>query len=474
MSSSSPARPTSPDDPDDAAADAPGNGPKPRFSLRRFAIDTQPLRHPAYRRLWSSTVVTSVGSQLTAIAVPFQIYSLTHSSTWVGLASFAGLAPLIVFGLWGGAVADIVDRRKLLLLTNTGVALSSLGLWIQAVAKVDSVTLLIVLLMVQQAMFGMNSPARGAAIPRLVPAAELPAANALNATVQYVGAVVGPLVAGSLIPLIGLSTLYLIDVVGLMAALWSVFRLPALPPTESAGRRADWGHIVEGFRYMTSQKLLYMSFAVDLIAMVFGMPRALFPQLAATTFAGNHLALGLLYAAIPIGSMVGGLISGTFTRARRHGLMTIIAVCFWGAAMAGLGLTHSLPVAFTMLAIGGGADLVSMVFRGSILQNAAPDEVRGRMQGVFVVVVAGGPRLADLLHGVLGSAIGTRATITGGGVAVVLGVLLLAVLVPAYTRYRAPAPGDEGLDGVDCPDGGGRPEPATRSTEAPSPVVAAE
>jgi MFS family permease len=410
-----------------------------QFSLRRFTIDTQPLRHPAYRRLWSSTVVTSVGSQLTAIAVPYQIYSLTHSSTWVGLASFAGLAPLIVFGLWGGAVADIVDRRKLLLVTNTGVALTSLGLWVQAVAGADSVALLIVLLMVQQAMFGMNSPARGAAIPRLVPAAELPAANALNATVQYVGAVVGPLVAGSLIPLIGLSTLYLIDVVGLMAALWSVFRLPALPPTEGAARRADWGHVVEGFRYMTSQKLLYMSFAVDLIAMVFGMPRALFPQLAATTWAGNHLALGLLYAAIPVGSMVGGLLSGTFTRARRHGLMTIVAVCVWGAAMAGFGLTHSLPLAFAMLAIGGGADLVSMVFRGSILQNAAPDEVRGRMQGVFVVVVAGGPRLADLLHGVLGAAIGTKATITGGGIAVVFGVLLLAVLVPVYTRYLAPA-----------------------------------
>ena len=408
--------------------------------LRRFTIDTEPLRHRPYRRLWSSTIITGVGSQLTAIAVPYQIYGLTHSSTWVGLASFAGLAPLIVFGLWGGAVADTMDRRKLLLVTNTGVALTSLGLWLQAAAKVDSVALLIVLLMVQQAMYGLNSPARGAAIPRLVPAAELPAANALNATVMYVGAVAGPLAAGSLIPLIGLPTLYLIDVLGLGAALWAVFLLPAMPPVEGAARRADWGHVLEGFRFVMAHKLLFMSFAVDIVAMVFGMPRALFPQLAATTFVGNKLSLGLLYAAIPIGSILGGLLSGTFSRARRHGLMTLIAVLAWGGAIVGFGLTRSLTLAVVFLAIGGAADLVSMVFRGSILQGAVPDELRGRMQGVFTVVVAGGPRLADLVHGVLGAGIGVRVTIAGGGVAVIVGTLLLAALVPAYWRYLAPAP----------------------------------
>lgn len=413
---------------------------QPRGLLRRFAIDTRPLRHAPYRRLWSSTIVTSVGSQLTAIAVPYQIYGLTHSSTWVGLSSFAGLAPLIFFGLWGGAVADTMDRRKLLLLTNSGVALSSLGLWIQAAAHVDSVSLLIVLLMFQQAMFGLNSPARGAAIPRLVPATELPAANALNATVMYVGAVVGPLVAGSLIPIIGLSTLYLIDVIGLGAALWAVVLLPAMRPVEGAARRADWGHVLEGFRFVLAHKLLFMSFAVDLVAMVFGMPRALFPQLAATTYVSNHLALGLLYAAIPVGAMVGGLVSGTFTRARRHGLMTIIAICAWGAAIVGFGLTTSLPLAFAFLAIGGAADLVSMVFRSSILQGAVPDELRGRMQGVFVVVVAGGPRLADLVHGVLGASIGSRATIAGGGFAVIAATVLLALFVPTYRRYRADDP----------------------------------
>jgi MFS family permease len=432
-----------------AAETEPTGIPVPRrpaasLSLRRFAIDTRPLRHPAYRRLWSSTVVTSVGSQLTAVAVPYQVYELTRSDTWVGLASFAGLAPLIAFGLWGGAVADTRDRRKLLLLTNSGIAATSLALWAQAASGAASVTLLIVLLMVQQAMFGMNSPARGAAIPRLVPAAELPAANALNSTVMQVGALVGPLLAGALIPVIGLSTLYLIDALGLSATLWAVYLLPPLPPLAGAGRRAQWGHVSEGFRFVLAHKLLFMSFAVDLVAMVLGMPRALFPQLAATVYSDNHLALGLLYSAIPVGALLGGLLSGTFSRARRHGLMTIIAVCVWGAAIIGFGLAGSLPVAFAFLAVGGAADLVSMVFRSSILQSTVPDELRGRMQGVFTVVVAGGPRLADLLHGLLGAEIGSRATIAGGGVAVIAGTLLLAVCVPAYTRYRAPAPDSAG------------------------------
>jgi MFS family permease len=198
--------------------------------------------------------------------------------------------------------------------------------------------------------------------------------------------------------------------------------------------------VLEGFRFVLAHKLLFMSFAVDLVAMVFGMPRALFPQLAATTYVSNHLALGLLYAAIPVGAMVGGLVSGTFTRARRHGLMTIIAICAWGAAIVGFGLTTSLPLAFTFLAVGGAADLVSMVFRSSILQGAVPDELRGRMQGVFVVVVAGGPRLADLVHGVLGASVGSRATIAGGGFAVIAATILLALFVPTYRHYRADDP----------------------------------
>lgn len=425
----------------DGERDSAGGPDAPRGrGWRRWAMDTRPLRRPAYRRLWSSTIVTAVGSQLTAVAVPKQIYDITGSSAWVGYASLAGLLPLMVFALWGGAVADSMDRRTLMLVTNTGIAVTSLLFWLQAVSGLDSVAVLMVLLALQQAFFGLNSPARNASIARLVPAGELAAANALGSTVMQTGLVAGPLLAGALIPVIGLAELYLIDALALCVTLWAVVRLPALPPltTPGSGRRAGWREVAAGFRYISLHKVLLLSFLADIIAMVLGMPRALFPQLAAETYAsyGEGLALGLLFAAIPIGAVLGGLFSGTFSRARRHGLMVIAAVMAWGAAVTAFGLSTSLWFAVAFLAVAGAADMVSMVFRGAILLSAATDEMRGRMQGVFTVVVAGGPRLADVLHGTAGSAFGPRAAVAGGGLLVVVATALLATTTPALRRYR--------------------------------------
>ncbi|MFI5979120.1 MFS transporter [Streptomyces sp. NPDC051452] len=411
----------------------------PRRGWRRWAMDTRPLRIPAYRRLWSSTIVTSVGSQLTAVAVPKQIYDITHSSAWVGYASLAGLVPMVAFALWGGAVADTVDRRRLLLVTNTGIAVTSLLFWAQAVTGLGSVVVLMALLAVQQAFFGLNSPARTASIARLVPAEQLPAANALGSTVMQTGLVIGPLLAGVLIPVIGLPELYLVDAVALCATVWAVFRLPALPPLGGVGtRRAGLREISAGFRYIARHKVLLLSFLADIVAMVFGMPRALFPQLAAETYHawGEGLALGVLFAGIPVGAVLGGVFSGVFSRARRHGWMVIGAVVGWGAAVVGFALSGNLWVALVFLAAAGVADMVSMVFRGAILLSAATDEMRGRMQGVFTVVVAGGPRLADVLHGTAGSVFGPRAAVAGGGALVIVVMLALACAVPALRRYR--------------------------------------
>ncbi|MFF7560054.1 MFS transporter [Streptomyces pseudovenezuelae] len=423
-------------DPRTPAAD---ETPPARRGWRRWAMDTRPLRIPAYRRLWTSTIVTAVGSQLTAVAVPKQIYDITGSSAWVGAASMAGLLPLIVFALWGGAVADTMDRRKLLLITNSGIAVTSVLFWLQAVSGLDSVAALMVLLAVQQAFWGLNAPARNASIARLVPEGQLPAANALGSTVMQTGQVVGPLLAGVLIPVIGLPELYLIDALALCVTVWAVYRLPSLPPLASAvARRAGVREIAEGFRYISAHKVLLLSFLADIVAMVLGMPRALFPQLASETYApyGEGLALGLLFAAIPIGAVLGGLFSGTFSRARRHGWMVIGAVVAWGVAITGFGLSSSLWLAVVFLAVAGVADMVSMVFRGAILLSAATDEMRGRMQGVFTVVVAGGPRLADVLHGTAGSVFGARAAVAGGGLLVVVVMLTLAFAVPALRRYR--------------------------------------
>ncbi|WP_308013546.1 MFS transporter [Streptomyces beigongshangae] len=440
------ARPAATADPtgtEGPAAPAPAHGGT-RTGWRRWTMDTRPLRRPAYRRLWSSTVVTAVGSQLTAVAVPKQIYDITGSSAWVGYASFAGLLPLVVFALWGGAVADSVDRRKLLLVTNTGIAVTSLLFWVQAVTGLGSVAVLMVLLAVQQAFFGLNSPARQASIARLVPEEELAAANALGSTVMQTGLVAGPLLAGALIPVVGLAELYLIDAVALCATVWAVHRLPALPPLTAAATaagRAGLRGIAEGFRHISLHQVLLLSFLADIIAMVLGMPRALFPQLASQTYApyGEGLALGLLFAAVPVGAVLGGLMSGTFSRVRRHGLMVIVAVIAWGVAVTGFGLSANLWVAVAFLAAAGVADMVSMVFRGAILLSAVTDELRGRMQGVFTVVVAGGPRLADVLHGTAGSALGARTAVVGGGLLVVVSMLVLAVTMPALRRYSVTA-----------------------------------
>ncbi|MET8769729.1 MFS transporter [Streptomyces sp. NPDC004658] len=423
---------------DRPGTDAPAAGDPPRRGWRRWAMDTRPLRIPAYRRLWSSTIVTAVGSQLTAVAVPKQIYDITHSSAWVGYASLAGLVPMVAFALWGGAVADTVDRRRLLLVTNIGIAATSLLFWAQAVTGLDSVVVLMVLLALQQAFFGLNSPARTASIARLVPAEQLPAANALGSTVMQTGLVAGPLLAGVLIPVVGLPELYLIDALALCVTVWAVFRLPALPPLGAAARRAGLREIAAGFHYISRHKVLLLSFLADIVAMVFGMPRALFPELAAHTYGsyGEGFALGVLFAGIPVGAVLGGLFSGVFSRARRHGWMVIGAVVGWGVAVAGFGLSANLWVAVAFLALAGVADMVSMVFRGAILLSAATDEMRGRMQGVFTVVVAGGPRLADVLHGTAGSAFGPRAAVAGGGVLVVVVMLALAAAVPALRRYR--------------------------------------
>lgn len=419
----------------------PGNEPKPkRFSLRRFVVDTRPLSVAPYRRLWSSTIVTSVGSQLTAVAVPFQIYDVTKSSAFVGLAGLVALVPLVIFALWGGAIADAVDRRKLMLVTNTGVAITSVLLWAQAAAGMRSVGVLFALLMLQQAFAGANMPARSASIPRLVPVELLPAANALGSTVFQIGSVVGPMLAGALIPVLGLSTLYLIDAIALTATIWAVWRLPPLAPLDGAPKRAGIRHVIEGFGYLATRKVLLVSFLADVIAMVLGMPRALFPQLAQQSFgdpAEGGFALGILYAAIPAGAIIGGLLSGTFTRIRRHGVAVACAVGAWGVAIIGFGLAQSLWLAVAFLVMAGMADLVSMVFRGTMLQAASTDELRGRVQGSFSVVVAGGPRLADLLHGTAGAAIGTTWAISGGGVLVVVAMALAVLAFPAFWKYRA-------------------------------------
>ena len=419
--------------------------------MRRLFADTTPLRTPDFRRLWLAGIVTVIGANLTIFAVPVQLYALTQNSAYVGLSGLFALVPLVVFGLLGGAWADAMDRRLLLIIASCGLAVASVLLWLQAAMALNNVWVVLCLLSVQQAFYAINQPTRSAAIPRMLPGDQLPAANSLNMTVMQFGAIVGPLLAGVMLHWIDLSTLYLIDAITCIAPIWATFRLSPMPPTNDAQGSSRFGavrSVLEGFRYLAGNHVVLMSFVVDLIAMIFGMPRALFPQMAHESFGGpveGGTTMALLAAAMSAGAVAGGVFSGWLPRIRRQGLAVVIAIVVWGAAMAGFGLAGGLAhgsagtllwIAVVFLAIGGAADMVSSAFRNTILQQAASDEVRGRLQGVFTVVVAGGPRLADAVHGGAAAVVGTTVAAAGGGALVVVGVVIAALVVPAFIRYR--------------------------------------
>ncbi|TQF74166.1 MFS transporter [Rhodococcus spelaei] len=415
---------------------------------RRLLADTTPLREPHYRRLWMAGIVTVIGAQLSVVAVPQQVYEITGSSAYVGLTGVFGLVPLVVFGLWGGALADVMDRRRLITITTVGLIVTSVLFWLQAAAGVDNVWLVLGLFSLQQAFFAVNQPTRAAIIPRLIPGDQLPAANSLNMTVVQFGAIAGPLLAGVLIPTVGLPSLYLIDSIALLATLWAVIALPKLPPTGHT-TKAGIGAVVDGFRYLSTQKVLLASFVVDIIAMVFGMPRALFPQIAHETFGdpvSGGVALGLLFAAMSAGAVMGGVFSGWLPGVRYQGRAVVACIVAWGLAMVGFGVAVGFAspasgpalmwIALAFLAFGGAVDMISAAFRSTMLQQVAPDEMRGRLQGVFIVVVAGGPRIGDVLHGVAAYYAGTAVAAAGGGILVVIGTVLACLAFPIFLRYR--------------------------------------
>ncbi|WP_405092170.1 MULTISPECIES: MFS transporter [unclassified Micromonospora] len=416
---------------------------------RRWAIDLRPLRVPAYRRVWLGNAVAMFGFQFTAVAVPVEMFDLTGGSFWVGLLGVAGFVPLLVFGLWGGAVADARDRRRVLLAGGALLWAATLGLLVQSLVGARSPVLLLLLVGVQSVAFAITSPARSAILPRLVPAELVPAATTLNYTTFTAAAVAGPLAAGLIFATwrvdAALPIAYGLDALLFTVSLWATLRLPAMPPEPEPGggvRRAGLSSVVDGFRYLATTPVLLLSFAIDLIAMILAMPRALFPELAQERFGGGA-AVGWLYSAIAIGAMLGGLTSGWIGRVRRQGLALTVAVVGWGVAIALAGLAGRLWLAVLLLGVAGAADLVSATLRQSMLLVYAPDRMRGRLQGVNTVVVAGGPRLGDLRAGVTAAGFGTGVAMVGGGIAAAVLAVLLVTAFPALLRYRATAPTED-------------------------------
>ncbi len=419
-----------------AVADPPPAAATRRSRLRGHAIDTRPLKIGPFRRQVMGQGTSFIGSMLTQVAVPVQVYDLSHSSLEVGLVGLVGFVPLVAFGLWGGAVADAMDRRTLYLISSIASWVMTLGLLMQSVAGLGNVPLILVLVALQAGFFAVASSTRGAIVPRIVPTELVPAANTITFTVGNVGQVIGPLIAGVLVTRHhGFDYAYGVDAVLFTLALYAAMRLPHIPP-EGAKQVPGLRSVLGGLSFIATRPVLLMSFAVDIVAMVFAMPRALFPQVAADRFHGQ---VGPLYAAIAIGSVIAGLSGGWIGRVRRQGLALMFAIVGWGICIAVSGLAHSLWLAVVLLAVAGAADLVSAVFRQTILQTYAPDEMRGRLQGVFVVVVAGGPRLGDLRAGATAAATGATISWVGGGIVCAIVVVFATLLVTPFRNYDARA-----------------------------------
>ncbi|NUL27452.1 MFS transporter, partial [Streptomyces lunaelactis] len=405
----------------------------------RVLADLTPLRTSVhYRRLWFGNTISWVGQGMTALAISLQVYDITRSTFAVGLVGLCSLVPLVAFGLYGGAIADTVDRRKLGLVSASGSAVLSAGLAVAALAGYHRVWFLYAIVALQAVCAAVNSPARSAMVPRLLPPEQLPAANALSSMMVTSGTLIGPMLGGLIVGFAGYQTAYLIDAVAFSASLYAMWRLPSMRPERTAG--AKRASVLDGLRFLATRPNLRMTFFSDFCAMILAHPRALFPAVAVLWYDGDARTTGMLVAAPALGALLGGVFSGWQGRIRRHGLAILLAVGAWGTAIAVFGLTRNLWLGLFFLALAGAADTVSMVFRNTMMQAAAPDEMRGRLQGVFIVVVAGGPRLGDFLAGSVAGLTSPTVAVTGGGIACLLALSLLALRWRGFARYDARAP----------------------------------
>jgi MFS family permease len=415
--------------------------------LRRLPIiDIEPLRRfPYFRRLWLGQAVSQVGSQLTLVAVFYQVYLLTGSSLYVGLVSLAQLGPALVGSLLGGSVADAVDRRKMMVVTQLSMALCSVGLAMNSLGGTPALWPLFVFAAISAGFAGADGPARTALMINLVPWDSIPAANALRQLLAQISLVLGPAIGGLLLARFSVTTVYWIDVVSFAAAIAASLAVPALRPLGS-GTKFGLRSIIEGFQYLRGRQAIQGCFLADLNAMVLGMPTALFPAVALTHFHGGAQVLGYLYAAPGAGALTGMLLSGWTVRVSRLGRAVVLAIAAWGVSIAAFGLSPWLWLALFMLAVAGWADVISAVFRNNILQVESPDRLRGRLSAMQTAVVQAGPRLGNVEAGVVAALVGAQGSIVIGGVGCVVGITAIARLMPRFSAYvmRASSVEDDG------------------------------
>ena len=418
-------------------------------ALRTIVVDIQPLRSSrGFRWLYFGQLGAQLSRQLLVVAVPYQVFVLTRSSLLVGLVGLVQIAPLIVFSLLGGTAADAFDRRKVLVAVELGMALTSVGFALNSGG--DALLWpIFVLIALNAGISGVEAPARNAVIPAVVSPAELPAAFALQQTLVQTMNVLGPAIGGLMIARLGIGSAYwLTAAAGLFTA---IAVLPLGPQrAEDAAGRITLRAIGEGWRYLRSVPLLQQVMLIDLNAMVFGMPRALFPVIGTQVLGGDATTVGLLHAAPGAGALIGALTTGWVSAVRRQGRVVVYAVCGWGLAIAVFGLVRNLWVSLVLLAIAGGADVISNVFRNTILQLAVPDGLRGRLTAFKVALSGGGPRLGDAEAGAVAAATSPSISVVTGGLASIIGTVLIAGLGRAIWHQEA-AVDDADVPPVDEP-----------------------
>ena len=407
---------------------------------RKLAIDVSPLRESRdYRLLWTGELISEAGHQVSVVALFYQVTQLTHSPAAVGLIGLFQLVPLLITSIAGGSITDALDRRKILLVTQFGYVVSSGILLATALAHDPPLGVIYGAAALSAAFSGVDFPTRSAMTPRLVGKERLPAALALNAALFNATLIIGPAIGGIVIARLGVAWAYGIDLVTYGATIGAALLMRPMPPMGGEGTgTSGLAAIREGLTYLKGRRVLQSTFYIDLVAMVFGMPRALFAILAMTQFHRGAEVVGLLFAAPGVGALIAALSAGWVGSVRHQGRAVILAVATWGAGIVAFGLVGGhLWIALFFLAVAGAADVVSAVFRSTILQLSVPDELRGRLSGVHIGVVVGGPRLGDLEAGLVAQVFTPTISVVSGGVLCLLGTGAIALLVPEFRRYHS-------------------------------------
>jgi MFS family permease len=408
--------------------------------FRGHGIDLTPLRtSPDFRRLFVGQAISEFGTQITFVAVPFQVYDLTGSTAMVGLLALCEAIPLVFLPIVGGAIADAVERKRFLMIAQAVTAALSIALAVNAFLPDPQLWVLFAFSFLWASAYSLYSPAFRAWPARLLTPDLYTSALALEVVYYQAAALTGPVLAGVLIDSFGVGWAYVLDSASTVAVILALWGMRPSPPTADRAW-VGWSTIREGLRFLRGKQVLQGTFWIDLNAMIFGLPVALYPAFVLDVLDRSPAALGLLYSAEALGSLLVALLSGRAKHVRRQGLVTIVACSCWGAGIIGFGLSGTLWVALGFLVLASASDMVSGLYRDAILKTVTPDEMRGRLEGISLAVVGTGPSLGNAEAGLLASVTGVRFSIVSGGVACILGAGLLAVILPRFRRYDAAHP----------------------------------